>query len=133
MQKSPVLVDSSFYIGMTRQGKNPLPLLTYLAVDRDLAVCGVIRAEVGRGIRLPKVRDAFHDFWDVMINVQTDSKLWLQAEDLAWKLDRRGKILPLTDIVIACCAMRLGATILTHDHQFLEIPGIHVAMSGDDL
>ncbi len=133
MQKSPVLVDSSFYIGMARQGKNPLPLLTYLAVDRDLAICGVIRAEVGRGIRLSKVREAFHGFWDVMINIPTDDKLWLEAEDLAWKLDRSGKILPLTDIVIACCAMRLGATILTHDHHFLEIPSIHVAMSGADL
>lgn len=133
MQKSPVLVDSSFYIGMTRQGKNPLPLLTYLAVDRDLATCGVIRAEVGLGIRLPKVRTAFQGFWDVMINVQTDHKLWLQAEELAWKLDRAGKMLPLTDIVIACCAMRLEATILTHDHHFLEIPGIRVAMSGAEL
>ena len=133
MQKSPVLVDSSFYIGMTRQGKNPLPLLTYLAVDRDLAICGVIRAEVGRGIRIPKVRQAFHGFWDVMINVQTDNKLWQQAEELAWKLDRTGKTLPLTDIVIACCAMRLDATILTHDHHFLEIPGIRVAMSGAEL
>jgi len=133
MPKSPVLVDSSYYIGMTRQGKNPLPLLTYLAVDRDLAVCGVIRAEVGRGIRIPKVRAAFHGFWDVMINVHTDNKLWQQAEDLAWKLDRSGKILPLTDIVIACCAMRLNATILTHDRHFLEIPGIRVAMSGAEL
>lgn len=133
MQKSPVLVDSSFYIGMTQQGKNPLPLLTYLAVDRDLAICGVIRAEVGRGIRIPKVRTAFQGFWDVMINVQTDNKLWQQAEELAWKLDRAGKMLPLTDIVIACCAMRLDATILTHDHHFLEIPGIRVAMSGAEL
>ncbi len=133
MQKSPVLVDSSFYIGMTRQGKNPLPLLTYLAVDRDLAICGVIRTEVGRGIRIPKVRSAFHGFWDVMINVQTDNKLWQQAEELAWKLGRAGKMLPLTDIVIACCAMRLDATVLTHDHHFLEIPGIRVAMSGAEL
>lgn len=133
MKKSPVLVDSSFYIGMTRQGRNPLPLLTYLAVDRDLVVCGVIRTEVGRGIRLPKVREAFQGFWDVMINAPTDDKLWLAAEDLAWKLDRTGKVLPLTDIVIACCAMRLGAIVLTHDPHFLEIPGIHVAMSGADL
>lgn len=133
MLKSPVLVDSSFYIGMTRQGRNPLPLLTYLAVDRDLAVCGVIRAEVGRGIRIPKVTTAFQGFWDVMINIPTDDKLWLQAEELAWKLDRSGKILPLTDIVIACCAMRLGATVLTHDAHFLEIPGIDVAMSDADL
>ena len=102
-------------------------------MDRDLAICGVIRAEVGRGIRIPKVRTAFQGFWDVMINVQTDNKLWQQAEELAWKLDRAGKMLPLTDIVIACCAMRLDATILTDDHHFLEIPGIRVAMSGAEL
>ena len=131
--KSPVLVDSSYYIGQTRKGINPLPALTYFAVDRDLAVCGVVRAEVGRGIKVPRIREAFHQAWDVMLNVITDNKMWLEAENLAWKLDRDGKTLPLTDILIACCAMKLEATVLTHDHHFLEIPGLRVAMSIEEL
>jgi predicted nucleic acid-binding protein len=31
---------------------------------------------------------------------------------------------PLTDAVIACCARRIGAVVLTHDEHFQVIPGI---------
>ena len=133
MQKNPVLVDSSYYISLTRRGLDPLPRLTYLAVDRDLAICGVVRAEVGRGLKFPKARATFHAAWNVMINVITDNQIWDEAEQLAWTLDRQGKVLPLTDLVIAVCAKRLDAVVLTLDYHFKEIPGLKVAMSLDEL
>ena len=133
MPKSPVLVDSSYYISLTRRGLDPLPRLTYLAMDRGLATCGVVRAEVGRGLKFPKVRATFHAAWDVMMNVNTDNQIWAEAEQIAWELDRQGKVLPLTDILIAVSAMRLDAVVLTLDYHFKEIPGLKVAMSIDEL
>jgi predicted nucleic acid-binding protein len=59
-----------------------------------------------------------------MMYVPTDNKLWAQVEALAWKLDRSGLNLPLPDVIIACCARRIGAVVLTHDHHFSLIPGI---------
>ena len=59
-----------------------------------------------------------------MINVPTDEWLWSEAENLAWQLDRQGTTLPLADIVIACCAKRIGAVVLTHDKHFHDIPGL---------
>src|SRR5688500_6126804 len=109
MAVSPVLADSCFYISMMRQGEDPLQALALAAASRDLAVCGVIRVEVGRALIPKKVRDGFTAAWDVMINVPTDNRLWHEIERMAWELDRKGRILPLTDIVIACCAMRIGA------------------------
>jgi len=35
-----------------------------------------------------------------------------------------GVVLPLTDVVIACCARRIGAIVLTFDHHFTDMPGI---------
>ena len=58
MATAAVLVDSSFYIGLARNGQDPLQALAYAAVDRDLAVCGVVRCEVGRGIRQRKITQA---------------------------------------------------------------------------
>ncbi|MDB6057153.1 MAG: VapC toxin family domain ribonuclease [Verrucomicrobiales bacterium] len=124
MAAGPILVDSSFYITMARNGQDPLQALTYAAVDRDLAVCGIVRCEVARGIRQPKALKHFQSFWDVMINVPTDNRLWAKVEELAWQLDRAGDVLPLTDIVIACCAMRIDATVLSLDHHFESIPGL---------
>jgi predicted nucleic acid-binding protein len=126
MAAAAVLVDSSYYIGLARNGQDPLQSLAYAAVDRDLVVCGVVRCEVGRGIRHQKVLKQFQAFWDVMVNVPTDNRLWAGVEDLVWRLDRQGVALPLTDIIIACCAMRMDAAVLTFDRHFEEIPGLRV-------
>ncbi|TLD68352.1 PIN domain nuclease [Phragmitibacter flavus] len=133
MAKEPILIDSSYYIQEAQEGRNPLRLLAYLAVERDLVICGLVRCEVGRGIRDIHVRQAFKRVWDVMINVPVDAHLWQEAEDLAWTLDRRGITLPLQDIVIACCAAKAGAIVLTHDKHFKTIPGCKTARSAQEL
>ena len=126
MPASPLLVDSSFYIHLAREGWDPLQALALAAMETDLAVCGVVRAEVGRGIRQPKARERFQAFWNVMLNVPTDNRLWQAVEELAWELDRAGHVLPFTDLVIAGCARRIGAAVLTLDHHFALIPGLRV-------
>ena len=124
MSASPVLVDSSFYMGCLREGRDPLRLLAVAAAARDLAVCGVVRCEVGRGLKQAKVRSRFEAFWNVMLNVPTDNRLWAQAEATLWELDRQGTVLPLTDVVVACCARRIGAVVLTRDRHFDQVPGL---------
>ena len=126
MAVSPVLADSSYYIRLLRERRDPLQALALAAETRDLAVCGVIRCEVGRALRPARVRERFRAFWDVMINVPSDNRLWAEVEDLLWELDRQGQTIPLTDAVIACCARRIGAVVLTSDHHFQAIPGVRV-------
>lgn len=124
MAASPVLADSSFYIAMLRQGQDPLRALALAAASRDLAICGIVRCEVGRALRPLKIRQQFRAFWDVMVNVPTDNRLWEEVEQTLWDLDRNGKMIPLTDAVIACCARRIGAVVLTYDHHFALVPGL---------
>jgi len=124
MAVSPVLADSSYYIQLLREACDPLRSLALAAATRDVAICGVIRCEVGRGIRHKKVLQRFHNAWDVMINVPTDNRIWEDAEAMLWQLDRSGMILPLPDLVIAACAKRIGAVVLTYDKHFQHIPGV---------
>lgn len=124
MAASPVLADSSFYIRLLRQRQDPLRALALAAATRDVAICGVVRCEVGRALRPPAVRQRFHAFWDVSINVPTDNRIWEEAERTLWELDREGIVLPLTDVLIARCAMRIGAVVLTYDDHFNHIPGV---------
>lgn len=126
MAASPVLVDSCWYIQALREGRDPLRALALSAATQDLVVCGVVRCEVGRGLRDRHVWQKFQAFWDVMINVPTDNQLWSDAERVLWRLDRQGIALPLTDVVIACCAIRAEAVVLTLDHHFHQIPGVRV-------
>jgi hypothetical protein len=124
MAASPVLADSSFYIHLLRQGQDPLRALALAAETRDLAICGAVRCEVALAVPSPRVRQQFRAAWDVMINVPTDMRLWEQVEQTLRDLDRQGIVLPLTDMVIACCARRIDAVVLTFDKHFSLIPGV---------
>src|SRR6516162_716544 len=79
----------------------------------QLFICGVIRAEVLRGIRTIEMRNELSELFDLMAEVPTDARIWAKVTDLAWKMDRRGVVLPLTDLVIACCAFAMHASVAT--------------------
>ena len=115
MAASPVLADSSYYIRLMREGRDPLRSLALTSAMRDVAICGVVRVEVGRALRPIERLKKFQAAWNVMLNVPTDNRIWDDVEDLAWQLDRSGVILPMPDLVIAACAKRIGAVVLTYE------------------
>jgi predicted nucleic acid-binding protein len=124
MAASPVLADSSYYIRLMREGRDPLRALALTAATRDVAICGIVRVEVGRALRPVERWKKFQTAWNVMLNVPTDNHLWEEVEAMTWQLDRSGTILPLPDLVIACCAKRIDAVVLTFDEHFQKIPGV---------
>jgi predicted nucleic acid-binding protein len=50
--------------------------------------------------------------------------LWRKVSELGWKLGRKGKWPPATDITIAACALRIGATLISPDAHFIDVPGL---------
>lgn len=120
----PVLVDSSWYIQKSRKGEDPLELLRFYGETRDMATCGVVKAEVGRGIRNPRLYERFKEAWSCMLYIDDGFRRWEATLELARELDRKGIVLPLPDLHIAACAMHAGAVILTYDQHFQMIPGI---------
>ena len=122
-----VLVDSSIYIQLLRARKNPADELAASFGSTELVTCSVVRCEVMRGVIEKNSRIHLGSFFDLLIHVATDHRTWAQVEELAWQLDRAGKILPLSDLIIAVCAMRAGASVLTRDQHFSVIPGLALA------
>ena len=96
------------------------------ARDRNLAICGMIRLEVLRGVKSLKAFQTISSLMDVMINIRTDNRLWTEATDLAWSLDRKGKIIPGPDALIAAAALRTGSMVMTSDKHFSLIEGLRV-------
>ncbi len=121
---SVALVDSNVFITLLRAGIDPVAWLGERF--EDIYTCGMVRLEVVRGQRLPKQRDALAAFFDILCNVPMDNKLWEEATELGWKMDRRGMTLPSSDIVIAACALRAGVPVLSGDSHFNAIPGLWV-------
>ncbi len=119
-----ILVDSAIYIGLMRSGQDPrLVLAPYLLAGR-LYNCGVVRAEVLRGMKEDSRYAQMEQFFDIVPEIPTDPNLWRKVSELGWKLGRKGKWPPVTDITIAACAMRMGATLVSPDQHFIDMPGL---------
>lgn len=87
-----VLVDSSIFIQLLRRRRDPaIPLLKYFD-GVDFVTCGMVIVEVLRGVKHQKARRALERFMSVMIFAASDNRSWREAAELAWILDRRGRL-----------------------------------------
>lgn len=128
MKHPLVLVDSSYFIRMETQRRDPLAELTDLELDYDFAINGIVWAEVLRGRSDPHVRDRYEKAFTLTRLLHLSAAGWQRVARLAWDLDRRGEVIPLTDIVIGVTALEHGACVLTFDKHYQRIPGL-VAVS----
>lgn len=124
--ESDVLIDSNVFINLMKRRGDPAPWLYRWAGVRNLAICGMVRLEVLRGVKSPKAYQSLTSFMDVMVNVPASNRLWEDAATLAWQLDRRGLVIPGTDVVIAASALAIGAAVMTSDAHFSRIEGLRV-------
>lgn len=123
---SLVLPDSNFFIRSLKAGLDPFAQLAQHAEKTEFVTCGVVVAEVTRGLRAPSLRQKFGENFALMTCVPTTTFIWDRVAHLAWSLDRQGIILPLPDLIIAATALEADATVLTFDTHFKKIPGLRV-------
>ncbi len=126
MTPESILVDSNVFIDLMKRGMDPIRHLLEQYDSSDLVTCGVVKAEVLRGIKSVKARETLNGFFNVMRFADLNSVAWDEVWNLAWQLDRQGRVLPLTDLAIAICALRSGAWVMTSAAHFDEIPQLQV-------
>jgi len=124
--ENDVLVDSNVFMDLLNRRRDPAIWLVEWAGQSNLATCGMVRLEVLRGIKSFKQFTQIRAFMDVMVDVPSNQQLWSAATELAWKLDRKGLVIPSADLVIAASALRLDAAVLTSDTHFAQIEGLRV-------
>ena len=123
--EEPIIVDSAVYIDRLRAGHDiRQELMPYLA-NGMLFNCGVVRGEVIRGFKNMRMKAEMTAFFNIIPEVPTNAKMWQLVAEMAWTLDRTsGGHRPLTDIIIARCAMHIGAVLVSPDKHFRDIPGL---------
>lgn len=126
--ESEILIDSNVYIDLLRARKDVVTTLYEWSENRgaSFVICGMIRLEVLRGMKSLKALQSISALMDVMINVPTDTRLWSEATELAWTLDRKGITIPGADAVIAASALRVGSAVMTSDAHFTHVEGLRV-------
>jgi len=120
-----ILIDSTKYISWMRSGQNPIRVLASELRSRSLVTCGIIRIEVLRGVIKLPVKNEMETLMTAIPEIPIDNGVISDAAQQAWELDRQGEVLPVTDLLIAACARRVGATIITEDPHFERIKGIN--------
>ena len=124
MKDTDYLIDSAAYIDLMRAGADPRQVLAPLLRAGRLYNCGIVRAEVLRGIKVEKSYRQMEQFFDIVPEVPADPRLWREVSQLGWDLGRKGKWPPVTDLAIAAAALRINATLVSSDAHFQDIPNL---------
>lgn len=119
-----IVIDSSIYIDWLKRRENFIPLLMPFLSRNELLICGIIRFEVLRGIIHEGERARMDEMFSLALDIELSPAFWDRAWKLAWKLDRIGHVLPISDICIAQLALNRDATLVTTDTHFSRIPGL---------
>lgn len=122
-----IFLDSSIYIDLIRGLQDPRQVLFSQIMSGNLYTCGLVRTEVLRGIRQPKVLAEMREFFDIIPEVPMDAAVWNLACEIGVKLGQKGKWPSVSTLAIAACAMKVSATLITKDKNFAGIEGLSLA------
>ena len=118
----PVLIDTCAWIDFLRQPQGGLgDQVAQLLASDGAALCGVVQTELMQGAKGRKEQDQL-DF--LLANVpcfEITAADWLSAGHLLAQLRAKGLQIPLSDALIAVCAKRNQAPVLTLDQHFQHL------------
>ncbi|MBL9199024.1 MAG: hypothetical protein JNL39_00905 [Opitutaceae bacterium] len=129
--RSLILPASDYYLAALRAGTDPFQELARVADEMDFATCAVVELEVCRGLREPHVQRLFRARLACMVQQRFDAGTVEQSLCLTRAAGPGAPILPLPTVLVAACALQLGATLLTRDPRFNSIVGLQVLAALD--
>jgi predicted nucleic acid-binding protein len=122
-----VIADTSVWIPFFNRPDSPEKTALDLLIDADeVALVGVVLAELLQGCRAPSERDALSDALLALPYYEVTQSTWLKTGDLSAQLLRKGVTLPLSDLIIAALAIERDCHIYSLDTHFKKIPGLHL-------
>ncbi len=121
-----ILPDSSVFIHDLQAGRDPFQRFAPYPDACEFATCGAVVSAVCRGVRDPVLLRRVRQRFELMIYIPASKVVWERVTQLAWALDRRGIVLPATDLLIATCALHVSAAVYTRNANLKSIPGLEV-------
>ena len=118
-----ILVDSSAWVEFYRSSGDPDVAGNVARAIEEDAVCtnGIIQAEI---VPFAPDRKSFQQLtadFRAFHWIEIARKDFDQAADIGFDLRRRGITVPATDLIIAACAIRIGAKLYHLDSHFDQI------------
>ena len=118
--ESKYLLDTSIWI-LSFKSSSPESLrkkISYLLLEGKVVTCGLIILELVRGINTKEKLNEFLADFNSLEKLQFDEKVWEVSFNLSFKMKKRGRIIPATDILIASLAIRYDVVLFHSDKHF---------------
>lgn len=117
-----VLADSNIMIEYFRSRNSELAN----KIDTmDIALCGVVRAEIIHGARTEQEIDNYLEAFNTFEKPMNDDYDWEGAGFILQTMRSNGFQIPFSDAVIAFIAMKYDIPLWTRDTHFLLIQGYY--------
>lgn len=125
-----VIIDTSVWVDYLRGTRNArTDAADRLLETGQAATCGVIEAELVGGLRTETEREELLSLLEGCDYLEANRIDWHRAGELAGQLKGRGRMLPLSDLVVASLAVGQDCAVLTADSHFTHIPGVRLFTS----
>jgi predicted nucleic acid-binding protein len=128
------LVDTSVWIYALRKAFVP-EIKSYVErmIDDDrIVIVPIIKLELLSGTRTKKEFSRLKLRLDALPEVAFTERLWDTAQELAFRLRRKGLAIPLIDILIIAGAISADA-VLVHQDRHFDLAAEHVAFKAEHL
>jgi predicted nucleic acid-binding protein len=120
-----VLVDTCIWASFFTKPSSDEKRAVDRLIDRDrVATIGPIVTEVVRGFRRDDQARWVSSRLKMAHFLAIDWDDWCNAAHLGRELAATGHVIPITDLVVATIALRVGAAVYTVDPHFDVIPGL---------
>lgn len=124
-----VIADTSVWIPFFNRPNSPEKISLDMLIDADeVALVGVVLAELLQGCRTPSERTILSESLLALHYFEVTQTTWLRTGDLSAQLLRRGITLPLSDLLIAALAIEHNCRVYSLDAHFKKIPGLRLHM-----
>ena len=119
MSSRLVLADSSAWVGyLGRQRSTSSEGIGELLHSHRVAVNDVVRMEVLTGaLNEAQYAELADTFQGLHVLPLTDA-VWRRAERLRFELRQKGHLIPIPDVLMACCALLYDCELLHADRHF---------------
>jgi predicted nucleic acid-binding protein len=122
-----IIVDTTIWIEFFRSPDSTVANhLKDLLRQRRVVMVGMVMAEILQGVKAPKEANLVLTSFTKLPYSEMTKDRWQQAGEISASLRKKGTTIPLSDLVIAACALAEGYEVYTLDPHFKRIPGVKI-------
>ena len=126
------IVDTSVWIEYFKNRGTLAASIDKELLAGNIFMAGPVISELLQGAKTEKDFRALKSSIDGVPSIETRLSDWLLAGELAFKLRKKGVIIPITVCLIGAIALNNGAAVMTLDRHFDHLPNLKLKEEVND-